>query len=98
MERCAEVEGLILEIYSPIRSGQPAVLYVPGSMQRLSRRYGASVDACWQVTDGRQHPAAVERLLRALPDWFGMTAANAEYVEAASELPACLAGSGRSCQ
>jgi hypothetical protein len=26
MERCAEVEGLILEIYSTIRSGQPAGL------------------------------------------------------------------------
>jgi GNAT superfamily N-acetyltransferase len=49
------------------------------------------VDACWRVTSGEQDPATVERLLRSLPDWFGMPAANAEYVAAADELPTYLA-------
>jgi GNAT superfamily N-acetyltransferase len=49
------------------------------------------VDARWRVTSGEQDPATVERLLRLLPDWFGIPAANAEYVEAARDLPAYLA-------
>jgi GNAT superfamily N-acetyltransferase len=49
------------------------------------------VDACWRVTSGQQDPAAVERLLRSLPDWFGIPASNAGYVEAARELPTYLA-------
>jgi GNAT superfamily N-acetyltransferase len=49
------------------------------------------VDSCWRVTSGEQDPATVERLLRSLPDWFGIPAANAEYVEAARELPTYLA-------
>ncbi len=49
------------------------------------------MDASWQVTSGQQDAATVERLLRSLPDWFGIPAANAEYVEAARELPTYLA-------
>jgi GNAT superfamily N-acetyltransferase len=49
------------------------------------------VDARWRVTTGEQDPATVERLLRSLPDWFGIPAANADYVAAARELPTYLA-------
>lgn len=49
------------------------------------------MDACWRVTSGEQDPATVGRLLRSLSDWFGIPAANAEYVEAARELPTYLA-------
>ncbi len=49
------------------------------------------MDARWRVTTGQQDPATVERLLRSLPGWFGIPAANAGYVEAARELPTYLA-------
>ncbi len=49
------------------------------------------MNACWRVTRGEQDPATVGRLLGSLPDWFGIPAANAEYVEAARELPTYLA-------
>jgi hypothetical protein len=43
---------------------------------------------------GRQWPAAVERLLGALPDWFGLPESDANYVaEAADALPAIAARS-----
>jgi ribosomal protein S18 acetylase RimI-like enzyme len=45
----------------------------------------------WRVTSGGYAPQTVERLLRALPQWFGIEASNAAYVEAARRLPACLA-------
>ena len=45
----------------------------------------------WRVTPGGNAPEAVERLLRALPQWFGIEASNAAYVEAARHLPAYLA-------
>jgi GNAT superfamily N-acetyltransferase len=47
--------------------------------------------ARWQVTTGRQDPGTVERLLGALPGWFGIPAANVGYVESARELPTYLA-------
>jgi GNAT superfamily N-acetyltransferase len=45
----------------------------------------------WRVTSGSYAPQTVERLLRALPQWFGIEASNAAYVEEARRLPACLA-------
>jgi GNAT superfamily N-acetyltransferase len=43
------------------------------------------------VTLSEPAPEAVERLLRLLPDWFGIESSNAAYVEAARNLPAYLA-------
>lgn len=45
----------------------------------------------WRVTSGAPDPAAVERLLRKLPAWFGIESAIAGYIEAARTLPAYLA-------
>jgi ribosomal protein S18 acetylase RimI-like enzyme len=45
----------------------------------------------WHVTSGEYAPGTVERLLRALPDWFGIDSANVEYVNKAREVPAYLA-------
>lgn len=45
------------------------------------------------VRPGRD-PAAVERLLRGLPEWFGIESSIAEYVEAAGRLPGLLAYDG----
>jgi GNAT superfamily N-acetyltransferase len=42
----------------------------------------------------RQDPAAVEGLLRGLPEWFGIEASIAEYVEAAGRLPGLVAYEG----
>ena len=39
-------------------------------------------------------PAAVERLLRELPEWFGIESAVAAYVEEAGRLPTFLARDG----
>jgi ribosomal protein S18 acetylase RimI-like enzyme len=47
----------------------------------------------WRVTSGEQAPHAVDRLLRSLPDWFGIEAAIVEYVVKADELPTYLAWS-----
>src|SRR5262249_18716024 len=44
-----------------------------------------------RVTSGEQAPQAVDRLLRLLPDWFGIESANAGYVAKAHELPTYLA-------
>jgi ribosomal protein S18 acetylase RimI-like enzyme len=45
----------------------------------------------WLVTSGTPAPDAVERLLRSLPDWFGIESSTAEYIRMAGELPAYLA-------
>jgi GNAT superfamily N-acetyltransferase len=45
----------------------------------------------WRVTSGSPEPATVERLLRKLPNWFGIESAISDYVEAARQLPAYLA-------
>jgi ribosomal protein S18 acetylase RimI-like enzyme len=47
--------------------------------------------ARWHVTTGTQDPAAVERLLAALPTWFGIESSNRAYVADAHELPTFLA-------
>jgi ribosomal protein S18 acetylase RimI-like enzyme len=39
----------------------------------------------------RQDPAAVERLLRELPNWFGIAESNRAYVDDAERLPSYLA-------
>jgi ribosomal protein S18 acetylase RimI-like enzyme len=45
----------------------------------------------WRVTSGEPDPATVERLLRKLPDWFGIESSVIEYIESARRLPAYLA-------
>ena len=45
----------------------------------------------WDVTKGEQSPETVRRLLGLLPGWFGIEAANADYVEAAHTMPTYLA-------
>ena len=50
--------------------------------------------AVWTVRScapGEELAAATERLLALLPEWVGMPAANAHYVESARELPGYLA-------
>jgi len=49
----------------------------------------------WRVTSGEQAPQTVDRLLRLLPDWFGIESANAGYVAKAHELPTYLAWPAR---
>lgn len=44
-----------------------------------------------ELVVGRQDPTSVERLLRALPDWFGIEEANRRYVASAGSLPTVLA-------
>jgi ribosomal protein S18 acetylase RimI-like enzyme len=43
---------------------------------------------------GRKWPADVERLLDALPDWFGLPASNANFVAEAGDLPTVAALDG----
>lgn len=43
------------------------------------------------VTSGEQDPDTVDRLLRSLPDWFGIESANAHYVTKARDLSTYLA-------
>jgi ribosomal protein S18 acetylase RimI-like enzyme len=45
----------------------------------------------WPVTSGEQAPQTVDRLLRLLPDWFGIESAITEYVAKARELLTYLA-------
>jgi ribosomal protein S18 acetylase RimI-like enzyme len=45
----------------------------------------------WRVTSGHAAPVVVDRLLRRLPDWFGIESSIVEYVAAARTLPAYLA-------
>lgn len=47
-----------------------------------------------QLMVGRQDAEAVERLIRALPDWFGIEESTQEYVESARTLPTVLALDG----
>ena len=47
-----------------------------------------------QLVVGRQDAEAVERLLNALPDWFGIEESNRGYVESARTLPTVLACDG----
>jgi len=44
-----------------------------------------------EVVTGRQDPVAVERLLRALPDWFGIEESVQQYVEDSRTKPTYLA-------
>lgn len=43
------------------------------------------------VSSGRRDPVAVERILRALPDWFGIEEAILEYTRDAARMPTYLA-------
>ncbi len=49
-----------------------------------------------EVVVGRHDPDAVERLLRSLPDWFGIEESLQSYVEDARAKPTYLAVSSRS--
>lgn len=44
-----------------------------------------------EIVSGRADPAAVERLLRSLPDWFGIEESIVEYVRDAESKPTYLA-------
>jgi ribosomal protein S18 acetylase RimI-like enzyme len=48
-------------------------------------------DPPWLVTSPECNPGAVERLLRMLPEWFGIESSVVEYVESARKLPTYLA-------
>jgi GNAT superfamily N-acetyltransferase len=48
----------------------------------------------WRVTSGEPAPAAVERLLRMLPGWFGIESSVLEYIAEARTRPAYLAWPG----
>ena len=48
-------------------------------------------DHMWCVTTGERAPETVDRLLRSLPDWFGIESSIVEYVAKAHELPTYLA-------
>ena len=52
----------------------------------------------WHVTSGERAPETVERLLRSLPEWFGIESSIAEYVEEAHKLPAYVAWAGSEAQ
>jgi GNAT superfamily N-acetyltransferase len=54
----------------------------------------APASSPWVVTAGERAPETVERLLRALPAWFGIESSILEYVESARELPTYLAWPG----
>jgi GNAT superfamily N-acetyltransferase len=44
-----------------------------------------------EIVSGRADPTAVDRLLRSLPDWFGIEASIVEYVRDAGAKPTYLA-------
>ncbi len=50
-------------------------------------------DHVWRVTAGHRAPGTVDRLLRSLPNWFGIESSIVEYVAKAHELPTYLAWS-----
>jgi ribosomal protein S18 acetylase RimI-like enzyme len=52
----------------------------------------------WIVTSGKHDPKTVDRLLRLLPDWFGIESSIVEYVEQAHKLPTYLAWPGAGSQ
>lgn len=50
-----------------------------------------SPQSLYDIESGRQDPEAVERLLSALPEWFGIQESVSEYVEDARAKPTYLA-------
>jgi len=54
----------------------------------------AAAGSPWIVTSGEQAPETVERLLRALPGWFGIESSVVEYVADAARLATYLARPG----
>jgi GNAT superfamily N-acetyltransferase len=67
---------------------------VSRSLYPSSMTFGVESDRSgrvWRVTTGQQAPETVERLLRSLPDWFGIEPSIVEYVAKAHELPTYLA-------
>lgn len=69
------------------------MLPAPRARQPCTRVTGVPPDPGppWLITSGEQDPATAERLLRLLPDWFGIESAIADYVAAARHLPTYLA-------
>lgn len=51
----------------------------------------ASANSPWTISTGEQAPEVVDRLLRSLPEWFGIESSIVDYVESAHELPTYLA-------
>lgn len=51
----------------------------------------APANSPWTISTGEQAPEVVDRLLRSLPEWFGIESSILDYVESARELPAYLA-------
>ena len=47
-----------------------------------------------RIVRGKQSPSDVDRILRSLPDWFGIEESIVHYVEDAARLPTYLAYSG----
>lgn len=52
------------------------------------------VSSPWHVTSGERAPETVDRLLRSLPEWFGIESSIVEYVEQAHTLSTYLAWHG----
>jgi GNAT superfamily N-acetyltransferase len=77
------------------RAAAPAEIPVrPGARRGYGAvvRHGDNTErAAWRVASGEPAPAAVERLLRLLPGWFGIESSVLEYVEYAQTRPAYLA-------
>lgn len=51
----------------------------------------SAVNPPWTISTGQQAPEVVDRLLRSLPEWFGIESSIVDYVESAKELPTYLA-------
>lgn len=47
-----------------------------------------------EITDAREKSALCERVLRALPEWFGIESSLADYVQSVRELPVYAAMEG----
>ena len=57
-----------------------------------------SARSSWHVSSGDCAPDTVDRLLRLLPEWFGIEAGIVDYVERARKLPAYVAWAGSPSQ
>ena len=64
---------------------------MPVSYSRRMRSVPAPAGSPWMISSGDQAPEVVDRLLRDLPEWFGIESSIADYVTAARQLPTYLA-------
>jgi ribosomal protein S18 acetylase RimI-like enzyme len=63
-----------------------------GSAAGVGTGHSGPVDV--EVRFGGQWPDDVERLLRGLPEWFGIESSIADYVHSARTMPSVVANSG----